>query len=168
MRSRTIATLAVLAIFGLSLSACSAPTSDPPEARSLGVQDLWIVAADEGDSAGFGTFTNTSDAAISIVAVSTHVAKSVGLRTFGPVEANATPTVLPIEEISVPAGGSAVLEPGGEFLSLQDVLEPISEDDGVLLDLTFGDGSTAQVTAHARYFAEPLDGSAPGDSKEDR
>jgi hypothetical protein len=54
--------------------------------------------------------------------------------------------------ITVKAGGSAVLEPGGDHIMLMDLPGPVKVGDDVMLTLTFDDGTTLEVTAPAKEF----------------
>ncbi|MEJ5913256.1 copper chaperone PCu(A)C [Pseudokineococcus sp. 1T1Z-3] len=121
-------------------------------AEVLEVLDPWVVAADEGMTAAFGTLENTGDADVRITAVSSPASSVSELHEM----AMADGAMVMREKdggFVVPAGGSHVLEPGGDHLMLMDLLEPLQPGQEVTLTLTAEDGSTLDVTAPARSFS---------------
>jgi periplasmic copper chaperone A len=55
--------------------------------------------------------------------------------------------------VSIPAGGTHDLVPGGDHLMLMDLVEPLRPGADVTLTVEFEDGSTLPVTAQVRDFA---------------
>ena len=54
--------------------------------------------------------------------------------------------------ITVPAGGSHELVPGGDHIMLMDLKRPLQPGEDVEVTVTFEDGSTLPVTAQIRDF----------------
>ena len=72
--------------------------------------------------------------------------------------------------ITIPAGGTAVLQPGGDHIMFMDVTTAIKPGDSVPLTLTFADGTTLQVSALAKSYSggnEPYSSSSPSPSMDD-
>lgn len=138
-----------------------APTS--PVASSTGpiaVRDAWVKAADSGMTAAFATLVNTGDADVTVVSAAS---------TISPVEmhevamAGGTMQMRPkAGGFVIPAGGTHVLEPGGDHLMLMAVATPVMAGDEVDLTLTLDDGRTVLFTAVAKPFAGGNESYDPG------
>ncbi|MGO2658299.1 copper chaperone PCu(A)C [Mycetocola reblochoni] len=172
-RSRTAllapAGAAVAAV--LLLSSCSAgsgsPSADPStpsssQAEALDVSDAWVKSAESGMSAAFGELSNTGDTDITLVSVTTPASSDVELHE---TVADESGTMVMREKdggFTIPAGGSRVLEPGGDHIMLMDLAEPILAGDEVSVELSFSDGSVADITAPVKDYSganENYDGS---------
>jgi hypothetical protein len=136
-----------VAAIALTLAACSSgATSD--DASSLTVTDTWVKAADEGMTAAFGSFANSSDHDITITGATSDAATAVELHEV------VDDVMRPVEGgLTVPAGGSLMLEPGGYHLMFMGIPAPIAAGDDVTLTLTLSDGSELELTAVAKDFA---------------
>ena len=55
--------------------------------------------------------------------------------------------------VTVPAGGSHTLEPGGDHLMLMDLAKPMPAGDEVTITLNLADGDPVEFTAVAKPFA---------------
>jgi copper(I)-binding protein len=55
--------------------------------------------------------------------------------------------------VTIPAGGTHDLVPGGDHLMLMDLTTPLRPGADVSLTLAFADGSTLPVIAQVREFA---------------
>lgn len=129
-----------------------AATQDVTEAGDLvTVTDPWVKAVDEGMTAAFATFTNESDRDVVIVSASTAVSPMVELH-----EMAMTDGAMVMREkaggITIPAGGTAELGPGGDHIMLMAVSEPVQPGDVITVTLTFDDGSTLDVEATAKDY----------------
>lgn len=138
---------AMMAAIALTLAACSSGAATD-DASSLTITDTWVKAADEGMTAAFGTFENSSDHDITITGATSDAATAVELHevvddVMRPVEGGFT----------VAAGGSLMLEPGGLHLMFMGVPAPIAAGDDVTVTLTLSDGSELEFTAVAKDFA---------------
>lgn len=161
--STTTRTLRAGLLLGLllTLTACSstapepatpaAATSEVDESSGLTITDAWAKASDTEMSAAFGTLHNTGTQDLQIVAAGSAVSPMElhevvtgddGLPVMRPVEGG----------ITVPAGGSTVLEPGGEHLMFVGLSAPLLAGDEVEVTLTTADGSTLTFTAAVRTY----------------
>jgi hypothetical protein len=136
-----------VAAIALTLAACSSgATSD--DASSLTVTDTWVKAADAGMTAAFGSFENSSDHDITITGATSDAATAVELHEV------VDDVMRPVEGgLTVPAGGSLMLEPGGYHLMFMGIPAPIAAGEDVTLTLTLSDGSELELTAVAKDFA---------------
>lgn len=132
----------------LILSACGDGTGDEHgEAAGLAVADAWVKATDMKMSAAFAVLSNSGDEDVTIVGVSTD------LTDRAEIHETADGSMRRVDSLTVPAGGSLMLEPGGNHLMLLDLTEPIEPGQEVDLTLELGDGSTFDITATAKDFA---------------
>ena len=113
--------------------------------------DPWVKAVDSGMTAAFGTLSNSSGGEVVLVSASTPASPAVQLHEMAMKDGEMVMQEK-ADGIPVPAGGQAVLEPGGDHIMLMDVAAPIRPGDVVTLTLTFSDGSTTQVEAVAKEF----------------
>ncbi|WP_422769824.1 copper chaperone PCu(A)C [Plantactinospora sp. WMMC1484] len=153
------ATLALALMAALAVAGCGG-TGETPEAapspsatadpNPFTVRDPWVKAADKGMTAAFGTLVNNTAADVTITGVSTSVspmeihemAMKDGKMVMQPKTGGLT----------VKAGGSHVLEPGGDHLMLMELSKPVRAGDELAFTLTFADGKTAEFTAVAKPF----------------
>nr|WP_246246755.1 copper chaperone PCu(A)C [Isoptericola sediminis] len=159
----------MLAAGSLGLAGCAtqdaaAPTTaDTTAADAVSIDDAWVKAADAGMTAGFGEITNDGEAELTIVSASTEAAAMTELHETA-ADASGEMSMAEVEGgFVVPAGETLVLEPGGHHLMLMDLTDPIRAGDEVTFTLTFGDGSTAELTAPVKDFTgaeESYDGTS--------
>ncbi|MDX5463347.1 MAG: copper chaperone PCu(A)C [Alphaproteobacteria bacterium] len=83
----------------------------------------------------FLTVKNTGDAPDRLVAASTPVAGTVEIHTH--IKDGDVMRMVRIEAIDVPAGGMAMLQPGGDHLMLFDIPKPYVVGDSFPMTLTF-------------------------------
>jgi copper(I)-binding protein len=155
--------LSVLTV-ALPLSACASPATAPntPSASSITFDDPWASSADMGMAAVFGTFTNGSDHDAVVVAGESPAAARVELHEIAP-DAGGNKTMRPkAGGITVPAGGTKELAPGGDHLMLMELTQPLDPGADVALTITFDDGSTLPITAQIRDFAGGAEEYSPG------
>lgn len=151
-----LAATAVAAVTLGGLTACSGTPADPQAAPTTGcpvsVADPWVKSADAGMTAAFGTLTTAGSQDVTITGAATPAAGRAELHEV--VADNGQSVMRPVAGgLSVPAGGSLTLEPGGFHIMLMDVKEPIKAGDEVSVTLTCANGSTTGFTAPARDFA---------------
>ncbi|WP_166843999.1 copper chaperone PCu(A)C [Isoptericola sp. BMS4] len=148
----------VLAAAALGLAGCAsdgaaADDTDAPAAEEVTVSDAWVKAADSGMSAAFGELTNTGAEDVTITSVSTEAAAMVEQHETVENETGEM-TMREVEGgLVVPAGGTLVLEPGGNHLMLMDLTGPIEAGEEVTVTLTYADGSTADLTAPVKDYS---------------
>jgi copper(I)-binding protein len=122
----------------LALSACGAASGS----SSITVSDARVPEPAGPTGAAYLTITNDGDAGDRLVAVETDVASSAEIH-----ESTLTNGVMSMEHldaVDVPAGGQAVLEPGGLHVMLIDVDQDLTAGDTVALTLVF-DGAGEQA-----------------------
>lgn len=158
--TRTAATAAIIAAASLELAGCSGATgndsapanasstssqqSAQDQAHAVKVKDAWTQTTDTKMSGSFGTLTNTSDSDAVLVK-----AQSKGAGTVQLHEMAGTSGSMSMQEkkggITIPAGKSAELAPGGNHIMLMKLKKELKAGDAVDITLTYGDGSTATV-----------------------
>jgi len=153
--------VAVLAAGALALTGCATTASSDGDdtaavesaATTLTTSDMWVKAVDSGMTAAFGMIDNPTDHDITVVSVSTSISDMTELHET--VENDAGDMVMrPIEGgFMIPAGGSLMLEPGGNHIMIMGVTDPILAGDDVTVTLTLDDGSTLEVTAPAKDYS---------------
>ncbi|MDG4832950.1 copper chaperone PCu(A)C [Solwaraspora sp. WMMD1047] len=155
------ATFAVTAVAVFATAGCGATDdtsgaapSPVPSASADGstfmVRDPWIKAADEGMTAAFGTLVNNTDADVTITGVSTTVSP---MEVHEMAMQDGRMVMRPkADGITIKAGASHVLEPGGDHFMLMDLNSPVRAGDELTFTLTFADGATAEFTAVAKPF----------------
>lgn len=145
----------IMAVVALTGSGCTSPTEhdETPMAEHVTFSDQWASSTEKGMAAVFGTFSNTGHHAARIVSGSSPAAGRVEIHEVVPAE-DGSNTMQPKEGgVTVPAGGSHALVPGGDHLMLMDLTEPLQPGSDVTVTVMFEDGSTLPVTAQVRDFA---------------
>ncbi len=130
------------------LSACSQATERKPGA--IEVSEPWVryTLPERPLTAGYLTLSNR--AAVDAVLV------SVGSPDFGDVSLHESyveqgmSRMREIVELKIPAGGDAVLTPGGYHLMLADPTHKLELDTKVVLELQFANGETLRTDALVR------------------
>ena len=166
-----IAVSAAALALGLGLTSCSAPassnekstaTAEQQSKASVALDSAWVKATDGDMSAVFGTLKNQGSADVTLEAASTPIAGMVELHET--VVENGTSTMRKKEGgITIKAGKTAALEPGGTHIMLMELKKPVKAGDEVPVTLTFSDGSTLEVPVLGKAFSganENYDGGA--------
>ncbi|WP_333894420.1 copper chaperone PCu(A)C [Mycolicibacterium gadium] len=156
-----VAALAVCALLG---TGCSASSGDRRElmASTVTVENQWASSAETGMAAVFGTFSNAGDHDARIVSGESPLAGRVEVHEVVPGASGAMTMRPNADGLTVPAGGSRELIPGGDHLMLMDLKEPLQPGADVTLAVVFEDGSTLPVTAQIRDFAGANEQYTPG------
>lgn len=146
----------LLAAAALVLTGCaSTPAADTPtdQADALSISDAWVKAADEGMSAAFGELTNDSDADVTVVSAETDASTMVELHET--VENDAGEMIMREKSggFVIPAGGSLLLEPGGNHLMLMGLTGPLEAGAETAFVLTLSDGSTLEFAAPVKDYS---------------
>ena len=144
MITRVFTILALSACFGTSITpswAADAKTA----ADSVSFIDAYIrLAPPSAPAAGaFMVIRNTGNKATAIVKADNQVSKFTELHTH--LHEDGVMKMRPVKSIPVPAGGEAVLQPGGLHIMMIDLKSPLKEGDTVPFTFTFDDGSTKHV-----------------------
>lgn len=156
-----VATLVVCALLG---TGCSASSGERKElmASTVTVENQWASSAETGMAAVFGTFSNSGEHDARIVSGESPFAGRVEVHEVVP-DASGTMTMRPkADGLTVPAGGSRELIPGGDHLMLMDLEKPLQPGADVTLTVVFEDGSSSPVTAQIRDFAGANEQYTPG------
>lgn len=152
----TLATkLTALAAVVLLAAGCTAQAdhSEHPMSESVTMTNQWSSSADSGMAAVFGSFANTGHHDAVIVSGESPVAGHVEVHEVVP-DATGAKTMRPKEGgLTIAAGETRELIPGGDHLMLMDVKQPLQPGAEVALTVIFEDGSTLPVTAQVRDFA---------------
>jgi len=157
MRTRTTSLLALAAAAAIALSGCAA--SAAPEAATqtaadvVTIDDSWVKSADSGMSAAFGELKNSGTEDVTVVSAETPASSMIELHET--VENDSGEMVMQPKDggFVIPAGGSFMLEPGGNHIMLMDVVTPVKAGDTVTFTLTFSDGSTMDFAAPAKDYS---------------
>ncbi len=136
-------------------------------ASTVAIENQWASSADTGMAAVFGTFSNKGDDEARIVSGESPLAGRVEVHEVVPDAAGGKVMRSKEGGLSIPAGGTRELIPGGDHLMLMDLKEPLQPGADVSLTVVFEDGSTLPVTAQIRDFAGANEEYAPGDGSGD-
>lgn len=160
----------MLATAALLVSACgeearqaaTSPSASPTAvAQPLAVKDMWVKTAKSGMSAAYGTLLNTTGADVTVVKATSTASPMMELHEVATVDGEMV--MRPKDGgITVPAGGSHELKPGGDHLMLMDVKTPVTAGTEVTVTLTFADGKTMEFTALGKDFAGGNESYEPG------
>jgi copper(I)-binding protein len=174
LRLLTLCTLIAAAL--LIGAACG--NDDDDAATPTGTPQATATPADEGVTIGdliitgpfargaidrgavFFTVSNDGNEADALVGASSAAAASAELHET--VTEGASTMMRPIERIEVPAGGEAVLEPGGLHVMLIDPVEELAMGDTVQVTLEFETAGTVEIEATVTSYNEssmPMDSS---------
>ncbi|HSJ46939.1 MAG TPA: copper chaperone PCu(A)C [Euzebyales bacterium] len=137
---RTTATRLIGTIV-LLLAACSGAASG----GEISVTDAHVPVPAGANGAAYMTLTNDGDADDTLVRVSTDVAETVGLHETSTQDGSMS--MQEVDGIDIPAGGDAVLEPGGLHVMLIGVTQDLAEGDTLDLTLTFDNAGEQTVSA---------------------
>jgi copper(I)-binding protein len=124
-------------------------TADVP----IAVTDPWAKATEEAMTGVFGTVQNTSGQDLRLTGASTDLAATVELHET--VDDGTGATLMQEVEggLTIPAGGSLELVPGGHHIMLMGLQRDIAPGDVVEVRLEFEDGRTLTLSAPAKEFA---------------
>lgn len=164
-------------VAGLTLTACgddttsnAAPTPTAAKVTPLAapaglvVKDAWARATtgsqDPSMTGVFMTLQNTGSSAVTLVRVSSAVARMTQLHEMTMVAGKAAMHEV-AGGIAVAAGASQVLKPGGYHVMLMKLARPLAAGDEVPLTLAFSDGTTRTLIVPVKAFAEETGGYSP-------
>ncbi len=129
--------VSVVVFLALALGACSTAEQPP-----LVASDVQVTGPMPRMKAGYMTLSNNTDEAITITRVSSP--------QYGRAEIHETVVeddvarMRPVDALTIPAGDSARLEPGGRHLML---MQPVDSPESVSLNLYAGDTLLLSVQA---------------------
>jgi hypothetical protein len=143
MKKILIATAIAFSAFStVALTGCADTTHNSSEhSHELTIENAWVRASEYSDHEGgmtgvFATISNGSDHDVILTGGSTDIAMMV--QTHEVVDGMMQETE---NGITIPAGGSVTLEPGGLHVMLMNLKKPIVSGDKVNFTFAFDDGS---------------------------
>lgn len=131
----------VLGTLAVVLTACGGATGG----SEISVSDARVPMPAGANGAAYMTVTNDGDAGDRLVSATSDIAEDVELHES--TTDGGSMMMQQIDGIDIPAGGEAVLEPGGFHVMLIGVTEELTEDDTVDLTLTFENAGERTVSA---------------------
>ncbi len=140
--------LPALALTALLLAGCG----DDDAGGGVSASDVWArsTAPDASTAAFYLEIRNDADAADALTGAATDVCDMVEIHTMTMVDNVMSMMPADAEELTIEAGESLILEPGGLHVMCMGLREPLAVDDQVDLELSFGSGATLDVTADIR------------------
>lgn len=171
----------LLGALALPLAACSAGGSDDAgsdggatgsiasdgadavDTADLSVADAWVKSAESGMSAVFGTLTNASASAVTLVGAASSAAGMVQLHETSADGSGGMSMQEKEGGFAIPAGGELRLEPGGDHIMLMDLTAPLLAGDAVEVTLQFAGGAELPITATVKDFAGAQENYSPSD-----
>jgi hypothetical protein len=140
----------------LLLVGCQEATSPGDTTESsddtITISDAWVRAMEDGNSAAYMTIQNNSDDDITLTEASADFANMTQIH-----QTTIEDDVARMQEVegglTIPAGESVNLEPGGYHVMLMDLQEPLVEGNDALLTLTFDNGDVQTVNLPIRTEA---------------
>jgi len=151
-----LALVALVAV--VALSACTGdeapePSAPSPSGAAVRVEGTWAARISTPHAAAFYFIaSNDGPSDDRLVGATSRDAGTVGLYESG---ANGSTTLVPVDAIVVPAGGSVSAEPGGYEVVLLAVGVPIQEGASLSLVLEFEQAGEVAVDAEVRPFVDP-------------
>lgn len=138
---------------GVSLSTASAAV-----AGDLEVKSPWVALAPPGAqaTAAFMELHNPGEKAVDVVSADADGFRSVELHRS--INENGMHRMIRQERITVPAGGSVSLAPGGYHVMLIGIERKLEEGDVVTIELTRGDGRRLSVDAPVKRRSQVTSG----------
>ena len=102
-------------------------------------------------AAGFGQFSNGCARAVAVVSASSPAFGDVSLHES--IQVDGVNRMREVERLPVPAGGKAILSPGGLHLMLMAPTQPLREGDSVPVTFKLDDGGSVEATLQVRKTA---------------
>ncbi len=137
-----------------------------PAAAGLQVSDAWAKAAPDISAMPmtgiFGVVRNTGTAPVVLVSATTSASRRTELHTT--VTGSGAPVMKAVSRLTIPAGGSLVLKPGGDHLMVLDMTTPLAVGDPVRVTLRTQEGADVTFDVVAKAFAgaqEPYPSTGP-------
>ncbi len=122
-------------------------TGGSAQSGDLAVSGMWAKESSLDLAAAFGTVANSGEAGDTLVAASAVGVPEVQLHEVVDGQMQQVQGGFPI-----PAGGTLVLEPGGNHLMFMGLTEKIAAGSMIDITLEFASGTTITVTAPVRAF----------------
>lgn len=141
-----------------STDTASSESSEQAESGEVTVTDAWVREPAEGQTlaAGYGTITNGTDEAITLVGASAPITATFEIHE---TSMNDDGTMSMAEKdggFEIPAGESFTLEPGGPHVMMLNI-DPAEFDGPIDLTYVF-DSTQVTVSAELRAIGDAMDG----------
>ncbi len=117
----------------------------------LDIVKAYVHSVELGGAAYF-TIKNTGETDDALVGAASDAAQKVELHET--VTEGGMHKMLPVEEIAIPAGRTAVLEPGGYHVMLMDLVEELEVGDKINIMLTFKEAGSLDLEVEVTPYAE--------------
>jgi len=140
-------TLRALLVIALTLVASASVASD-----NLVISDAWVRATPPGKmmTAGYASIENMSNDVITIMGVSAEIAGHTSLHETR-IERDRS-TMRPVAQLSIKAGESVSLKPGGLHIMLMKLSEPLSDGQNIDICLELeNNGSLCSAFSVAKH-----------------
>jgi len=143
--------------FALGLSSITTAAYAETGAEAVEVVNPYVreVPPVSQTSAAFMTLRNTGGAAHAVVAARSPAAQVVELHTHIMGD-DGMHRMREVERIDVPAGGEAMLQPGGLHVMLINLNGPLAAGNEVEFTLVYDDGSEKTLTAPVKSVGETM------------
>lgn len=151
MRTTGIRRIPLLPLALLALATVAAGEAPHPAraTEEIRIEDAWARAGLQGrNSAVYMRILNRGGSADRLVGVATEAAEKAELHET--VVQGGTMRMRPVPAVEVPAGGRAVLKPGGRHVMLVRLRRTLVEGDTVPLRLTFERAGSVEVSVGVR------------------
>lgn len=165
---KNMARLLLAITFLLFVAACAAPATSQTSSiatQALTIENAWAravpmamgssetmtgthMAGGMGMGAAYLTIHNGGSEDDQLIKASSDAAHAVELHTVE--EKDGMMSMHPVEAIDVPAGGEAVLEPGGFHIMMVGLTREIKPGEMIVLKLTFAKAGEVDVEAEVR------------------
>lgn len=154
--NKVLASLAVLGVWGMTLSAVQAETAAKPvAANTIKVYSPYARAVPPGqmNSAIFMTLVNPSKTPFSIKAASSPASKVTELHTT--LNNNGVMEMRQVPKMDIPALGQTVLKPGSLHVMLIGLKQDMKGGEKTSVTLTFDDNSQMKFEVPIQEVAKP-------------
>lgn len=152
----SVCAIALLAACGQQQSAPETPPVAETQAPTIAIEivEPWAGQTPGGVdvSAGYLTIRNTTGADDQLVAVSSPRASRSEIHEMT-MDANNVMRMRPVTTLTIPAGGEALLQPGGQHLMFFGVTQPFTVGEEIPVQLTFANAGVIDVNLQVRAGA---------------
>lgn len=128
----------------------------------VSVEDAYARAVPPGQiiTASFMTLKNSDNQEVALVSAESSAARAVELHNH--VNQDGVMKMRKVEQINIPAAGSAVLQPGGLHVMLIGLHNDLAEGQQIDLTLKFSDGSNQTLTVPVKKAMDGMKGHGKG------
>lgn len=152
--TKIFSAIAAAILISTSLTACATDAAPESKLAAVGIDDGWVRVSEYSDHEGgmtgaFATFTNNTDADVTIVGGTAEIAGMVEVHEVVMIDDQMK--MQPKEGgIVIPAGKSLTLEPGGLHIMLMGLKKPILVGDKITMTIDLDGADDLNVTWDAK------------------